>query len=63
MPRWPLLGIALFAFGIAITEGAMADWSAVYLRELLDAHGGAVGVGYTLLAAMIAAGRFGSDRS
>jgi len=61
IPDKRLLGIALFAFGIAMTEGAMADWSAVYLREIFDARGGAAGIGFTLFAAMVTVGRFIGD--
>lgn len=62
IPDWPLLGICLFAFGIAMTEGAMADWSAVYLRDVFGASAGAAGLGFTLFAAMVAVGRFTGDR-
>ena len=61
LPGWSLLGICLFVFGITITEGAMADWSAVFLRDVFDAQGSA-GIGYTVFALLVAAGRFGGDR-
>ncbi|WEK03628.1 MAG: MFS transporter [Candidatus Devosia phytovorans] len=60
-PSWPLLGICFFVFGITMTEGAMADWSAIFLRDALGAEGGMVGLGYAVFAAMVAAGRFGGD--
>lgn len=63
--KWPsaaLLGISLFAFGIALTEGAIADWSAVYLRDVFAAKGASIGLGYVAFAAMVAAGRFMGDR-
>ncbi len=63
--KWPsmtLLGISLFAFGIALTEGAIADWSAVYLRDVFMAKGASTGLGYTAFAAMVALGRFMGDR-
>ena len=60
-PSWALLGICLFVFGITMTEGAMADWSAIFLRDALGAEGGMVGLGYAVFAAMVAAGRFGGD--
>lgn len=62
MPSWALLGICFFVFGITMTEGAMADWSAIFLRDALGAEGGMVGLGYAVFAAMVAAGRFGGDR-
>ncbi|KFC70661.1 putative membrane protein [Devosia sp. LC5] len=60
-PSWALLGICFFVFGITMTEGAMADWSAVFLREALDADGGLAGLGYSVFAFMVATGRFGGD--
>lgn len=61
LPSWALLGICLFVFGITMTEGAMADWSAIFLRDALGAEGGLVGLGYSVFAMMVAAGRFGGD--
>ncbi len=60
-PGWALIGICCFVFGISMTEGAMADWSAIFLRDALAAEGGLVGLGYSLFALMVAAGRFGGD--
>lgn len=61
LPSPALIGICLFVFGITMTEGAMADWSAIFLRDALDAEGGMVGLGYSIFAFMVAAGRFGGD--
>ena len=61
-PSWALLGICLFVFGITMTEGAMADWSAIFLRDALGAEAGVVGLGYSVFALFVAAGRFGGDR-
>lgn len=61
LPSWALLGICLFVFGITMTEGAMADWSAIFLRDVLGAEKGLVGLGYSVFAMMVAAGRFGGD--
>lgn len=60
LPGWALLGICFFVFGITMTEGAMADWSAVFLREVMGA-GGEAGIGYSVFAGLVAAGRFGGD--
>ncbi|HTN61015.1 MAG TPA: MFS transporter [Devosia sp.] len=62
LPSLALLGICFFVFGITMTEGAMADWSAVFLRDVFSADGGAAGLGYSVFAMMVAAGRFGGDR-
>lgn len=56
-----LVYIALFGFGISMTEGAMADWSAVYLTEIFDASPGKAGLGYSVFALCVAAGRFLGD--
>jgi len=56
-----LLGICVFAFGITMTEGAAADWSAVYLKQVFGAESGAAGIGYSGFAMMVAAGRFAGD--
>lgn len=61
LPSPALIGICLFVFGITMTEGAMADWSAIFLRDALAADGGMVGLGYSIFAFMVAAGRFGGD--
>lgn len=61
LPSPALIGVCLFVFGVTMTEGAMADWSAIFLRDALSAEGGLVGLGYSLFAFMVAAGRFGGD--
>ncbi|NMA97030.1 MAG: MFS transporter, partial [Phyllobacteriaceae bacterium] len=61
LPSPALIGICLFVFGIAMTEGAMADWSAIFLRDALGGEAGVVGLGYSIFAAFVAAGRFGGD--
>lgn len=61
MPSLALLGICAFTFGITMTEGAIADWSAVYLKEVLSAGGAATGLGYSVFACLVATGRFGGD--
>lgn len=61
-PSRALLGICFFVFGITMTEGAVADWSAVYLREVFALTSASAGFGYSIFAFMVAAGRFGGDR-
>lgn len=39
----------------------MADWSAIFLRDALGAEAGTMGLGYSVFALMVAAGRFGGD--
>jgi MFS family permease len=61
LPSKALLGLSLFVFGIAMTEGAAADWSAIFLRDVLGSPTAQAGLGYTAFAFAIAAGRFFGD--
>jgi MFS family permease len=60
LPSAALLGICFFVFGVTMTEGAIADWSAVFLRDVFAA-GSTAGLGYTVFAFLVATGRFGGD--
>jgi MFS family permease len=60
-PSAALLGIAFFVFGITLTEGAIADWSAVFLHDVFSATGAAAGLGYIAFAAMLTLMRFKGD--
>jgi predicted MFS family arabinose efflux permease len=62
LPGRALLAISLFTFGITIVEGAVADWSGVFMRDEFQLPSGASGLGYAAFAAMVAAGRFAGDR-
>lgn len=61
IPRGPLLGLAAVALLVLIGEGAMADWSAVYLRQVLGASAGLAGLGYAAFSIAMATGRFLGD--
>lgn len=56
-----LVLISLFAFGVTLSEGAMSDWSAIYLRDVFGAKDGLSGIGFVVFAAMVAAGRLAGD--
>jgi predicted MFS family arabinose efflux permease len=58
-----LLVCGLIAFCAALGEGAMADWSALYLTDLLGASGGLAAMGYAAFAGAMAAGRFAGERA
>jgi MFS family permease len=62
LPGSALLAICGFTFGVTMTEGAVADWSAVFLRDVFHAGGAQAGIGYSVFALMVAAGRFFGDR-
>lgn len=53
--------VSLFALAIAMTEGAMSDWAAVYLAERLPADATHSGIAVSIYAGFLAAGRFASD--
>ena len=62
---WPsgalVIPAAILFFGL-MAEGAMQDWSAVFLADVLLADGAAVGLGLTVFAGSMAAVRFSGDR-
>ena len=58
-PRLLLLGV--LCFSTMVTEGAMGDWSALYLRVVHGVASGAAGYGYTCFAGMMVLGRFSGD--
>ncbi len=63
LPSPAILGISLFVFGITMTEGAVADWSAVYLKDVFATAGMATGMGYVVFAMMVSLGRFLGDEA
>lgn len=61
---WPNAGLWLIIFlslCTNITEGTMADWSAVYMRDVVKSEEFAVGWGFSAYAFCMAAGRFVGD--
>lgn len=60
-PGLALIVVCVFALGISMTEGAMADWSSVYLTKVFETTPAMAGFGYSLFAAMVAVGRFSGD--
>ncbi len=62
---WPgvtLLGLGLMAFCGLVTEGAMGDWSAVFLHDVLATTPAQAAAGFAAFSLAMAAGRFGGDR-
>lgn len=57
--RLAILGIV--AFCVMIGEGAMADWSAVFLRDVIRASEGVAAAGYAAFSIAMALGRFTGD--
>lgn len=61
-PSGPLIAIGVVGFCVLLGEGAMADWSAVYLRNSLDTSAGYAAAGYAVFSAMMTLGRLVGDR-
>ncbi|CAH1658906.1 MFS transporter [Chelatococcus asaccharovorans] len=51
--------VVMFAF---MAEGALLDWSAVYLREALDVPASSAGLGFAVFSGAMAISRFLGDR-
>jgi len=56
-----LLALSAIAFCILLAEGAIADWTAVYLRQVLHAGPGTAAAGYAVFSAAMAVFRFLGD--
>lgn len=56
-----LFAIGTFMFLVTLTEGAMADWAAVYLAELTATDLLEAGIAVTVFSAFMAGGRFMGD--
>jgi MFS family permease len=62
LPPRALWGLGAIAFFSSIGEGAMADWSALYLNESLGTGVGVAATGYAAFSLAMLVGRFGGDR-
>ena len=60
-PTRALLGLGIIAFCALVGEGAMADWSAVYLGNTLNTGSAFAAAGYAVFAAAMVIGRFSGD--
>jgi len=61
---WPdkaLLSLGLIALCVMMGEGAMADWSSVYIRQYIPAKAAYAATGYTAFSLAMALGRFSGD--
>lgn len=62
LPNRGLLLMGFICFCVAMSEGAMADWSSLYYRQVVHALSKVSTVGYTAFALCMALGRFFGDR-
>ncbi|MEM1362659.1 MAG: MFS transporter [Pseudomonadota bacterium] len=53
LPHGPLVFVGLIAFSASLGEGAMADWSAVFLRLVTDANEARAALGYAVFSVMM----------
>jgi predicted MFS family arabinose efflux permease len=60
-PLKPLIGIASIGLVVMVSEGAIADWSALYLKKVVGMKVQYLGLGYALFATGMAIGRFSGD--
>jgi MFS family permease len=58
---WSLVGLSMIAFGCFLAEGAVNNWSAVYLHSSLKAGAGLAAIAYTVFSCAMAAGRLCGD--
>ncbi|MBV9266276.1 MAG: MFS transporter [Acidobacteriaceae bacterium] len=56
-----LLALSAIGFCILLSEGAMADWTAVYLKQVTHAGPGTATAGYSVFSATMATFRFLGD--
>lgn len=61
-PTPALLGLGVISFCVLLGEGAMADWSAVYLNNTLQTGPGYAAAGYGAFSFAMAFGRLFGDR-
>ena len=61
-PRGPLLGLAALAFCVLLSEGAVFDWSAIYLSSVAGAIPAVAAIGLAVFQATMMLGRLYGDR-
>jgi MFS family permease len=60
-PPAALLCLGVLTFCALLAEGAMGDWSAVYLHDALGTSSATAAIGFAVFSLTMAAGRFGGD--
>lgn len=62
LPHGPLIALGVVAFGGAIVEGSVADWSGVYMKDRLFASDGVAPLAFAFFAGMMLLTRIVGDR-
>lgn len=61
LPSRALLPLGIVAFAGAIGEGAMADWSGVYLSDIVNTDAGTAALGFAVFSILMTVGRLSGD--
>ncbi len=61
VPSPKIVLLCLFAFGMLLVEGGIADWSAIYLRDVFGAKPPVTGFAFTAFGFVMAMGRLVGD--
>ncbi len=61
LPRGPLFLVGLLAAMGLMAEGALYDWSVLYMKQALLSDAGTAALAYASFSGAMAAGRFGGD--
>lgn len=61
-PNRALAALGVVALCALVSEGAMADWSAVYLQDVIGSGPGLAAAGYAVFSLAMAVGRLTGDR-
>lgn len=62
LPPRSLWALGALAMAASISEGAMADWSGLYLHEYLGTSSGFAALGYASFSVLMLTGRFSGDK-
>lgn len=62
LPNRRLVLLGVICFCVAMSEGAMSDWSSLYYRQVLNELTSSSTAGYTSFVFCMAVGRFSGDR-
>lgn len=62
LPSLTILGISFICMVIFMAEGCVADWSGIYLKEVLHSPKEIVGIGYSGFAIAMTIGRLNGDQ-
>jgi MFS family permease len=61
LPSGGLIGLAVIGFAIMMGEGAIADWSAIYIKDYLYGTAAIAGLGFAGFSFTMSLGRFMGD--